>query len=100
MYSDEQATHEMILEQVHDSGAEEWYCPTCGRRFLMQWPPNYKKVILDHGDVNAEHSGGKGGLRMGTPQVSQAEDSSDRNDAYLSPWTDWMNSVDFESYWD
>ena len=27
----------------------------------MQWPPVYKKVILNIGDENAIHSGGRGG---------------------------------------
>ena len=27
----------------------------------MQWPPVYKKVILNVGDENAIHSGGRGG---------------------------------------
>jgi hypothetical protein len=52
--------HEMILEQTHAGGAEEWYCPTCGRRFLMQWPPNFKRIVLECGDENAIHTGSKG----------------------------------------
>jgi hypothetical protein len=54
--------HEMRLEKTHTSGAEEWYCPECGRRFLMQWPPAYKKIVLEPGDDYALHVGGKGGL--------------------------------------
>ena len=109
MFDEEQARHEMILHQVHDSGVEEWYCPTCGRRFLMQWPPNYKKIILDPGDVHAEHTGGKGGLNVGSPQIDQAEGAlyaddldeevTDEENAYLAPWQDWMDSIDFENLW-
>jgi len=99
MFSDEQSTHEMFLEQVHESGVEEWYCPTCGRRFLMQWPPNYKKIVLEPGNVQAEHTGGKGGLNVGSPQIDQTEETADVEDAYLSPWMDWMDSVDFENLW-
>jgi len=100
MFDDSQAVHEMILEQVHETGVEEWYCPTCGRRFLMQWPPNYKKIVLQPGDEQAEHTGGKGGLNVRNPQIDQAEDTLSEEDAYLTPWVDWMDSVDFESYWD
>ena len=57
--------HEMILTKVYPSGAEEWFCPECGRRFIMQWPPVYKKVILNLGDENAIHSGGRGGAESG-----------------------------------
>lgn len=63
-----QEHHEMQIAQTHTSGAEEWYCPTCGRRFLMKWPPAYSKIVLEPGDEYAIHSGGKGGLAMGLPE--------------------------------
>jgi hypothetical protein len=63
----------MHLEKTHPSGAEEWACAACGRRFVMQWPPAYQRVILEAGDEAAVHSGGKGGLQIGSPQVSEAE---------------------------
>ena len=59
------ARHEMILTGSGQSGAEEWVCPTCGRRMLLRWPPNYEKLVLEHGDEAAIHVGGKGGLRIG-----------------------------------
>jgi hypothetical protein len=71
MYEQEQ--HEMQIERSHPSGAEEWYCPTCGRRFLMQWPPAYSKIILQPGDEYAIHTGGKGGLSMGTPTIDTGD---------------------------
>jgi hypothetical protein len=71
----DQERHEMQLETTHPSGAEEWFCTICGRRFLMQWPPEYKKIVLERGDENALHSGGKGGLRMGRPQIAQGEET-------------------------
>ena len=54
----------MVLAERTESGAEEWVCPTCGRRMLMRWPPNYEKLVLEHGDATAVHVGGKGGLRV------------------------------------
>ena len=73
----------MILTSTGESGAEEWVCPTCGRRMLLRWPPNYEKLILEHGDEAAIHVGGKGGLSLGhvavtpaptpAPQMPQAE---------------------------
>ena len=56
----EQEYHEMVLSTTHPSGSEEWYCPTCGRRFLLRWPPTYEKIILEPGDEHAAHSGSKG----------------------------------------
>lgn len=48
--------HDMKLVQVHTSGAEEWHCPICSRRFIIQWPPNYQKIVLEAGDEYAFHS--------------------------------------------
>jgi hypothetical protein len=66
------ARHEMILTGSGESGAEEWVCPTCGRRMLLRWPPHYEKLILEHGDEAAIHVGGKGGLRVGQVAVAPA----------------------------
>lgn len=69
-----QQTHEMILEKTHTSGAEEWYCPSCGRRFVLNWPPAYKKIVLEPGDELVSHSGGKGGLRIGQLEAGEAKE--------------------------
>lgn len=66
--------HDMQLEKVHSSGEEEWFCPTCGRRFLMNWPPDYKKIILAVGDEQAIHNGSKGGVRVKPPQIGEEEE--------------------------
>lgn len=84
----EQARHEMIMERTHESGAEEWACPVCGRRFLMQWPPNYKKIILEPGDEYAIHSGGKGGLVISDADPQPAPDP-DQDDERLAPFKKW-----------
>jgi hypothetical protein len=109
----QQEHHEMVLETTHSSGAEEWFCPTCGRRFLMQWPPAYKKIILEAGDEEALHSGNKGGLRIGhditvseiTAAAPQPRDNSsesysdlpDHDDAPLAeelrPWLNWLKDA-------
>lgn len=54
----------MILSGTRESGAEEWTCPTCGRRVVFRWPPQYEKLVLEYGDVDAVHVGSKGGLRI------------------------------------
>jgi hypothetical protein len=58
----DQEHHDMVLVSTHEDGAEEWHCPTCGRRFLMRWPPSYERTILVPGDEHAIHSGSKGDL--------------------------------------
>ncbi len=52
--------HEMVLKQTFPNGTQDWVCPICSRRFILQWPPHYKRVILEEGDVNAMHSGSMG----------------------------------------
>ncbi|MCB0191009.1 MAG: hypothetical protein KDJ65_03620 [Anaerolineae bacterium] len=66
--------HHMQLDKVHPSGVEEWFCPTCGRRFLLTWPPDYEKVILNAGDELAIHNGSKGGVRMHRPEMREVEE--------------------------
>ena len=69
-----QQQHVMVLERTHPSGAEEWNCPICRRRFLLNWPPEFQKTILNIGDELAIHSGGKGGLGMDSLQITEVEE--------------------------
>ena len=98
---DPQQHHQMQLEQTHPSGAEEWHCPTCGRRFLLQWPPSYKRIVMEAGDEYAIHNACKGGLRMGPPQITdnhniEAEPpvSAELRDAI----EDALKDVDFDDW--
>jgi DNA-directed RNA polymerase subunit RPC12/RpoP len=102
----EQQRHEMVLEITHASGAEEWNCPTCGRRLLIKWEPEFKKTILQTGDEFSIHSGGKGGLRIGRAQVMPVNDPTldgeprtTNDDPRLAPWEAWMDKSDFEDLW-
>lgn len=65
--------HEMQWETTHGSGAEEWCCPTCGRRLLMHFKSEHKKLdilVLEVGDELVTHVGSKGGLRISKSEVS------------------------------
>ena len=91
---DDQEQHEMHLEVTYSTGVEEWCCPTCGRKILMQWPPHYKKVVLEPGNEHAIHAGGKGGLHMGSLQVSHDEAPESAEELSLGSWEDWLSDVD------
>lgn len=104
MFPEPTEQHAMVLEQTHPSGADEFYCPTCGRRILIQWPPVYKKTVLEEGDLFAAHSADKGGLGMGAPGASglatsrdQAQEGDDLplDHPSLDPWADWADHFDF-----
>ena len=96
--------HEMILETTHSSGAEEWSCPSCGRRMAITWHP-WKKIVLEQGDMYAAHSASKGGLQIGPLQISNvSEDHATTNeslsdDPYLAPWQRWLDQVDSDNLW-
>ncbi|GAA0693029.1 hypothetical protein GCM10010193_54550 [Kitasatospora atroaurantiaca] len=49
--------HEMKLTGRLASGADEWSCPTCGRRIALRRPPDPELTVLDPGDQNAVHVG-------------------------------------------
>jgi hypothetical protein len=98
--------HRMILEKEHPSGEEDWYCPTCGRRFIVNWEPKFKRRVIEIGDENAVHSGGKGGLQMGTSQVKPVDAplAADEpvisvDDPSLAPWANWLDEAGFEDLW-
>ncbi len=101
MNNELQEHHIMVLENTHPSGAEEWYCPTCGRRILMQWPPNYSMVTLIAGDQYAIHSGSNGGLRIKETEPTPIGEYplNEEERATLRPWQEWFDSIDFESLW-
>lgn len=93
----EEEHHVMELVQLHTTGAEEWFCPTCGRRFLMQWPPHYSRMILEPGDETALHSGGKGGLELSSVRATQNADENDAYDHSLQPLVNWLSTIDLEA---
>ena len=49
--------HEMTLETVYASGAEEWHCPLCERRILiLKWHLGAKTLIVNAGTEQVNHS--------------------------------------------
>jgi hypothetical protein len=51
------APHPMRRVERWATGGEEWWCPACGRRLLLCWPPGYAKLVLESGDERAAHTG-------------------------------------------
>jgi len=91
--------HEMVITRRFPSGAQEFYCPTCGRRFILQWPPTYQRIILDPGDENAIHSSATAGITMqvnSTESPVDEEDHTDHtgnlDDPYLSLWAKYIDN--------
>lgn len=98
----EQEHHVMVLEQVHDTGAEEWVCPTCGRRMLLKWRPELTQLILQEGDQTAFHSGSTGGMyiKQTVVESSASEETLGEEELRsLSPWLEWMDKSKFDKLW-
>jgi hypothetical protein len=98
--------HVMVLEKALASGEEDWYCPTCGRRFIVKWEPKFRKKVIEIGDENAAHSGSKGSLQMGLTQgkppeihLLDEEPAISMEHPTLAPWIAWLDEVDFENLW-
>jgi hypothetical protein len=91
--------HEMVFEKTHLSGVEEWFCPSCGRRFLVQWPPSYKMVVLEPGEKDTRHNLSKLNARIGTPQTTKTDDQEPIEEFRLIPWLKWMEQTNFDSRW-
>jgi hypothetical protein len=91
--------HEMTLEKVHLSGIEEWYCPTCGRRFQVQWPPAYKMILLEAGDKDVRHNLSRSNTRIGSHPAPQLNTTDFIDEFRLVPWIKWMEKVDFDGMW-
>jgi hypothetical protein len=101
-----QRQHLMTLKKTYPSGADEWYCPTCGRRFLMVHGPGFRKTILEVGDEFAIHSGGKGIVQMDSRPDSPSDHTRSAgepaisiNDPSLAPWVAWLEKIGFENLW-
>jgi hypothetical protein len=83
-------THKLTLVKKYTSGAEEWLCPVCGRRFVIQWTPEYQRVVLEIGDETAIHNTGRGAMVVYRPQSE---------DPWLAPWEEWLENGDVENRW-
>lgn len=92
--------HTMILETTYPSGSEEWYCPVCSYRIILNWPPDYKKIVLEYGNEHALHACTKGGSDMLSTQIGFKLKKSPDSDEGLAPWQNWMDNNNFENLWD
>ncbi len=108
--------HEMHLTTVYSSGAEEWRCPVCERRILLQWPPHHHKMILNPGDANAVHTGARSGSRRAEQLPADLIDAEHSgmidplaNDSLeygpdmltdeLRPWVQWLQRSGLDRHW-
>ncbi|MBI1880747.1 MAG: hypothetical protein HYR94_21430 [Chloroflexi bacterium] len=93
--------HEMHLEKTHPSGAEEWCCPMCGRRFLMHWQSEHQKLdllVLKAGDELVSHFGSKGGLRIGKAEISVVDEEPVLSEELRAALEEALEDIDFDNW--
>jgi hypothetical protein len=104
-----QQQHTMELAKQYSSVAEEWYCPSCGRRLILQWPPNYKRIILDPGNENVNHNGGPSSFQVDVSIIQQVKNLLDEHSTKalpppfedsLAPWIRYLETIDLEAILD
>jgi hypothetical protein len=102
---DNQQRHEMILEQDHSSGVQQWDCPTCGQSLLVTWAPRFMTIIRKAGNKSALHKLGDYQQGGSGERVSLADNAWEEepellvDEARLAPWIAWMEAVGFENLW-
>jgi hypothetical protein len=101
---DNRQRHEMILDQNHPSGAQNWYCPICGQSLLVTWTPRFMTVMRKAGNKSALHTLGNyqqsgSGQLMSLDDNWQEEPEMHLDETRLAPWIAWMEAVGFEKLW-
>jgi hypothetical protein len=100
MNSYPQESHEMVFEQAVGHDTDELYCPVCGRRILVQWSPDFKKIVLEAGDEFAIHTASKGNANMSANDFDPQDEPMVEEDAELiAAWDVLLEEINFESLW-
>lgn len=84
--------HQMILNRTYSDGSQEWGCPTCGRRLLLQWPPANRRVVLEPGDESAMHDGDRD---EPWPEVISKEVLTRHESGLSDLWLEAIAELDF-----
>ena len=84
--------HQMILNRTYADGSQEWGCPTCGRRLLLQWPPARRRVVLEAGDESAEHDGDR---EQPWPEIVSKEVLTLHESGLSDLWLEAIAELDF-----
>jgi hypothetical protein len=94
--------HQMVRVAHHDSGAEEWACPTCGRRLLLYAQPDLGSSVLAEGDAGVIHFGGLGalGASLFAAEAGLSADGAGGDDEIpleaMGPWLKALKAIEDE----
>lgn len=76
-----------IVSVSPDRKYVEYFCPECGRRTKVHYPPNYRRVVLTAGDETALHMMPCGEVVMRSGEIVQRAPA---DDPYLKPFEDYL----------
>jgi hypothetical protein len=93
--------HMLQRSHVHSNGAEEWACPICGRKILIDWQGLHRSAVLVPGDASTSHIGGSGHRGTAANQIIDdqrplfvaEEVGTIPISEPLRPWVRWMREV-------
>ena len=88
-------SHKMLLKTTYPSGAEEWICEECGRCFVAQWTPKFRRIVLVQGDQMTSHMSRDIGLQeLASPTA--AEVKIEKNINLREVWKPWFDKMGFD----
>jgi hypothetical protein len=70
--------HELTRDTIAENGDELWSCPSCERRLVVSWQPDFRRTVLATGDPDVPHSGTKGPLSLGSVSVHRTPHADDQ----------------------
>ena len=89
------ADHQMILEKIYTTGAQEWFCEGCLRRLLIQLEPIFSFMVLTIGDDNLPHTRSTGALPI-EDIANMANDEDEIPEDLLEAVEDALKHIDFD----
>ena len=91
--------HEMHLEATYPSGAQEWFCPTCARRFIAQLQPQPNIIELEVGDGHVDHVSSTDGLpRIGIRIQNVEPEEPELPDDLINAVEEALKNVNFDDW--
>jgi hypothetical protein len=91
--------HEMRLQTIYPSGAQEWFCPTCSRRFIVQWQPTPNIIDLEVGAQHVSHTGSTGDFNLRPPRIRQTKNEDPvLSDELRAALEDVLEDIDLDDW--
>jgi hypothetical protein len=101
MVEDHPINHEMIFEPVLDGGADELFCPQCGRRIRIVWTPEFSKTVIETGDETVIHTAARGLKSLGCAEMftNPQNDPDPEEVRRLEEWSILLEEMAFDNLW-